>query len=714
MTPRPPIIGPSASLLALILLAAIGLSQYPSAAPQTPDRIPAQGTAARAPAVETAALPVADLSEIRFRRKFRILVPAAAIASENEGRSGNSAERRIKLIEQFAEEQFLLSERVVVPNWQDLVPALLAGHGDLIGGHMHIRELRERGIPFTVPITDVREVLITRTGDAPQKTADLNGRQIAIRARSSFWPKLLRLQEQAPQLTVRILDDSLDTDAVLQGIANLDLDMAIIDHGARELGAAPWESLQSAPRFSSSTHLAFGLHPSNGEMKRVLNDFLTREQLVHHNFPVRTDDLADISRQGVLRVLIRNDDASYFIWRGRPHGFEYELMRRFADRHKLSLEMILAQSRDELLSKLLKGTGDVVATSLVPNAKAQDSGVIFTRPYREIKPVVITRASDTSLQSPAQLNGRTLTLRHPSPVWPRVQALIKQGLDIKVNALPESIKSADIVTGVANGLYDSTIVDQSTINAAPGSRDDIRTAFALDEPVSVSWAVRKNNPQLLKALNEFLDEEYRQVFYNVVHARYFKNSRLQRARNNARAQNSRDASKLSPYDDIVRAQAKKYGLDWLLIVAVMFKESGFKPDVVSWAGAKGLMQVLPVTAKRFGVRDLEDPVTAITAGVRVLSWLYGKLEEELSVQDRTWFALAAYNAGLGHLYDARRLSRELKLDPNRWFGNVETAMRLLEKPEYYRKSRHGYVRGSEPVTYVREIRALYNAYKSLH
>ncbi|MFT5445948.1 MAG: membrane-bound lytic murein transglycosylase F [Gammaproteobacteria bacterium] len=709
MTLRHPIIGPSVCLLALVLLAGIGLSQYPSAVPQTPHRTPAP----LSPPTEMATLPVADLSEIRFRRKFRILVPAAAIASERAARSGNAAERRTKLIEQFAEEQFLLPERVVVPDWQDLVPALLAGHGDLIGGHMQIRELRERDIPFTVPITDVREVLITRIGDAPEKTADLNGREIAIRARSSFWPELLRLQEQTPKLTVRILDDSLDTDAVLQGIANLDFDMAIINHGARELGVAPWESLQNAPQFSSSTHLAFGLHPSNDEMKRVLNDFLIREQLVHHNFPVRTDDLADISRQGVLRVLIRNDDASYFIWRGRPHGFEYELMRRFAERHKLSLEMILAQSHDDLLAQLLKGTGDVVATSLVPNAKALDMGVTFTRPYREIKPFVITHADDTSIQSTAQLNGRTLTLRRPSPVWSRVQTLIKQGLDIKVNALPESVRSADILTGVASGLYDSTIVDRSAINAVPGSRDDIRTAFALDEPVSVSWAVRKNNPQLLKALNEFLDKEYKQVFYNVVHARYFKNSRLQRARNNARAQNSPNASKFSPYDDIVRAQAKKYGFDWLLIVAVMFKESGFNPDVVSWAGAKGLMQVLPVTAKRFGVQDLNDPVTSITAGVRVLSWLHGKLEGDLSVQDRTWFALAAYNAGLGHLYDARRLSRELKLDPNRWFGNVETAMRLLEKPEYYRKSRHGYVRGNEPVTYVREIRALYNAYKGL-
>jgi ABC-type amino acid transport substrate-binding protein len=134
MTPRHPIIGPSVCLLALILLAGIGVSQYPEPLPQTPQ---AESLTDK-PAMGTATLPVADLSEIRFRRKFRILVPATAVTGNDEGPGGSASTRKIELIEQFAEEQFLLPERVVVPHWQDLVPALLAGNGDLIGGHMQI------------------------------------------------------------------------------------------------------------------------------------------------------------------------------------------------------------------------------------------------------------------------------------------------------------------------------------------------------------------------------------------------------------------------------------------------------------------------------------------------------------------------------------------------------------------------------------------------
>ena len=709
MTLKPYQFWTSACLLALIALAWVGVMR---SAADVPDRQQlAPSSVARKDAA--ASLPVVDLSEIRFRRKFRILVPAPVLATETAHADKGIALRHVELIEQFAEEQFLLPVRVPVQRWQDLAAALQAGHGDLIGAHMQIRELRERDTAFTVPVVTTREVLVTRSADEIRTPKDLRGREIALRARSSFWPQLHQLQQLEPNIKVRIISESSDAQTVLKSIANMHFDMAVVDYGARELGAAPWQNLRASPQFSNSRYLAFGIHPSNKELKGALNDFLAREQLVQRDALPQTDDLDEIAKRGVLRVLIRNNDASYFIWRGRPLGFEYELIRRFAEQQKLSLEMILAPSHDQLLPALLKGTGDVAAASFIPRAQSKPPGVAFTHRYRTVQKYVITHADDESLHSPADLLGRTLTLRHSSPSWTHIQQLLEHGLNAKVDTLPESVRSEEIVAGVAAGLYDSTITDDYAIDAALDSRDEIRTAFALTEPLSMSWAVRENNPQLLTALNKFLDDEYKQLFYNIIHKRYFENARRTRLRSATPLLATPDATRLSPYDDIVREQAKKYGFDWPLIVAMMFRESRFDPDVVSWAGAKGLMQVLPVTARRFGVSDLSNPKTSIIAGVRMMHWLFHTLEDELSVQDRTWFTLAAYNAGLGHLHDARILCRELSLDPNRWFDNVEKAMRLLEQPAYYRKSVHGYVRGFEPVSYVRDIRELYNAYKSL-
>ncbi len=142
----------------------------------------------------------------------------------------------------------------------------------------------------------------------------------------------------------------------------------------------------------------------------------------------------------------------------------------------------------------------------------------------------------------------------------------------------------------------------------------------------------------------------------------------------------------------------------------MYQESRFDPRARSFAGAQGLMQVLPRTAEEFGLNDLDDPETAIHAGVRYLDWVRERFEDELPVRDRMWFALAAYNAGPGHVRDARRLAASMGLNPNRWFDNVERAMLLLSRREYANAAQHGYCRCNEPVQYVREIQTRYNAY----
>ena len=157
--------------------------------------------------------------------------------------------------------------------------------------------------------------------------------------------------------------------------------------------------------------------------------------------------------------------------------------------------------------------------------------------------------------------------------------------------------------------------------------------------------------------------------------------------------------------------AKQYGFDWRLIVSQMYQESRFNPQARSWAGAVGLMQVLPRTARSIGFHDVKPPELGIHAGVKYLDWVRERFDSELPVEIRTWFALAAYNAGHGHVRDARRLARKQGLNPDRWFGHVEQAIQLLAKRKYARQARHGYCRGSEPVQYVREIKRRYEAYQ---
>jgi membrane-bound lytic murein transglycosylase F len=167
---------------------------------------------------------------------------------------------------------------------------------------------------------------------------------------------------------------------------------------------------------------------------------------------------------------------------------------------------------------------------------------------------------------------------------------------------------------------------------------------------------------------------------------------------------------LSPYDEVIRRYAEQYGFDWRLITAQMYEESRFDPKAKSFAGARGLMQVLPKTARFMGFDKISGAEEDIHAGVKYLDWVRERFEPELPVNERTWFALAAYNAGHGHVADARRLAGQHGLDGDRWFENTEKAMLLLSKKQYASKARYGYVRGIEPVSYVRDIRQRYRAY----
>ena len=167
---------------------------------------------------------------------------------------------------------------------------------------------------------------------------------------------------------------------------------------------------------------------------------------------------------------------------------------------------------------------------------------------------------------------------------------------------------------------------------------------------------------------------------------------------------------ISPYDDLAKQYALEYGFDWRLLVSQMYQESKFNPDAVSFAGAQGLMQVMPRTARQFGFDNPHDPEQGVAAGSAYLEWLEERFPQRLGMAEKIYFGLAAYNAGHGHVEDARRLAQRLGKNPDLWFGHVEEAMLLLSQPRYARQARFGYVRGSEPVKYVREIRNRYLGY----
>lgn len=645
-------------------------------------------------------------------RTLTVIVPDREAESRHEGGDAAAADRfRRALVRRFAERHYLDVDWVEIGDWDALVPSLASGAGDLLAADVTITEPRREKIAFTLPARRTREHLVVRRGDHDriESVADLAGREIAIRERSSFWQVMQRARRDHPDIEIRLVPENTAPRTLLEGVAEGRLDVAAVDVGDAGRVEGEWPALRAVPRPFGSDAVAWAVRPQAPNLLEALDRFLSVEQLARLARVERRGDLPEIRRRGMLRVITRNNAATFFLWRGEQAGFEYELLREFAKQLGLHVEMVVAPDHETLFEMLARGAGDVAAASLPVDSTRHASDVVMTRPFSYVHDHLVARYDDDGLLGMEDLTGRTVTVRRSSTHWRTLERFRDAGLKLDLDAAPEDAESEMLIAAVGEGRIDLTVAASHVLDLELSYRTDVRKAFTLRGPVPLGWAVRREDTELLAALDEFLDREYRGLFFNVVYQKYFESPARIRRHREQRVDHA-SAGGLSPYDAIVRREAQAHGFDWPLVVSQMYQESRFNPQARSPAGAVGLMQLLPRTATAFGASDPYDPEQAIRAATAYLAWLHSRLESDLTVKDRMWFALAAYNAGLGRLRDARRLARELDLDPDRWFGNVEKAIGLPSRWAYYRRAAHGYVRGTETVRYVREIRERYRTY----
>ncbi len=674
--------------------------------PQAGSQTNTHATAQSGPARSTA-----DLPGIRARGELRILVQRRSDAWLPRDGSPLDADR--DRAGQLAEELGLQATFVAVARFEELIPALLSGRGDLIVENLTVTPERRQQIAFSLPVELVREQIVTRADDEGlAKQPDLAGRRLAVQRSSSFWPTAEALARKHPGLTVEAAPEDLDIDGLLDAVATGRFDLTLMDSNVMR-AAASWRSdLRVAVDLPENRVIAWAMRPDASQLRSAVDSFLARASraadLGHDR--VRKQDLPGLKERGALRVITRNSSSTYFITRGKLVGFEYDLARRFAESQGLRIEIIVPPTREDLLPWLRDGRGDIVAAGLtIEPERAASERITFSRMMHEVRLAVVGRA-DPERPPPAaveELAGRSFAVRRSSSYWRTLEALQQKGIDLQLVSVPEDLETEEIIGRVADGEYDLTLADSHILAIEQSWRDDVVSQLEIGNQIAHGWAVRQEDQELLAAIDAFFDREYRGLFYNVTRDKYFGNpTSIQQQL----ASRPRNTGWISPYDDLVRRHAPRFGFDWRLIVAQMFQESRFDPKARSFAGARGLLQIMPRTAHELGYVDLEDPETGIRAGLDYLAWVRERFDAGLPTSDRTWMTLAAYNVGAGHVRDAQRIAVDQGLDPDRWFGHVERALLLKQKPEFHRKTRYGYARASEPVAYVRGIRDRYQAY----
>ena len=440
--------------------------------------------------------------------------------------------------------------------------------------------------------------------------------------------------------------------------------------------------------------------------------------------PVVSLDLPQIKERGSLTAILNNSSTGYFIYRGQPMGYEYELLTRLAQSLEVSLSIEVTNDIEEAFRMLDQGEGDIIAFNMTVTAPRKER-VAFTEHHNEVKQVLVQHLPDQwrtmkrhqldkkLIRNPLDLEGKEVHVHKNSAYAGRLANLSEEiGGTIKV--VEEDIDTETLIKMVADGEIDYTVADEdiAMVNATYYPSVDVHTPVSF--PQKVAWATRKNAPELLGAVNDWIREMKQGTDYYVIYNKYFKSPKtmLKRVRSDY---SSVAGAYISPYDELIRRAADTIGWDWRLLAAQVYQESKFDAEAESWAGATGLMQLLPSTGEMYGVTNMFSPAQSLKAGATYISWLDNIWTKYVpDAEERRKFVLASYNAGQGHVLDARRLARKYGKNPERW-EDVAQFLLLKAKPEYYNDPvvKSGYCRGAEPVNYVREILQRYDRYRQL-
>lgn len=436
-------------------------------------------------------------------------------------------------------------------------------------------------------------------------------------------------------------------------------------------------------------------------------------------------DLDAIKARGKIVALTGYNAYSYFIYRGQPMGYEYELVKKLAKHLDVELEIKVVKSLNKMFTMLNDGEGDIIAFNLTVT-KERARRVSFAMHHNTTRQVLVQRkpenwrrmrmeqVEDGLIRNQIELEGRTIHVRHGSAYIDRLENLSDEiGGDINIIEREEDINTEELIRMVAEGEINYTVADENIakLNQAYYTNIDIETEISL--PQKIAWAVRKNSPLLLNEINTWLEKLKKKTVYYVLYNKYYKNRTSYRSRLKSEYF-SHTGGKISRYDDLLRDYSNQLNWDWRIIASLIYQESQFNPNAKSWAGAKGLMQLMPSTAAMYGVKNPKDPMQNLRAGIKYLNWLDSYWEDEIADStERIKFVLASYNIGPGHIVDARNLAEKYDADPNLWYDNVEEFLLKKSKRQYYNDEvvKYGYARGVETVNYVRQVLERFTHYK---
>ncbi len=416
--------------------------------------------------------------------------------------------------------------------------------------------------------------------------------------------------------------------------------------------------------------------------------------------PFVLDDLEAIQARGELIFITRNSPTSFFEGPHGPAGFEYELVKAFADHIGVRPRPLIIEEEAEMITALRNGEADIIAAG-IPFGKYSTHMVALGPGYLEVEQQIVGRRGDDKYQKIDDLDGKMIWMTGSSARLETIKAQSKThpALDWKILS---DYSSDELLQMVWKRSLPLTMVESHTFNISRRFYPELVVHFSMGNSKNLAWAIDPQSRHLLReTMAWFARPTTRKQLQGLKdfyfgHLEDFDYVDLARYRR-------RITKRLPKYKAHFKTAAEKYGLDWHMVAAQSYQESHWNPKAKSFTGVRGIMMLTQDTAKNMGLKNRLAAKEGIFAGTRYLATLHEMVGDEVSEPDRTYMALAAYNLGFGHLQDARQLAMHLDMPANAWQG-IRAVLPLLQKKKYYRTLSHGYARGNEAVQYVDRIR----------
>ncbi len=413
-----------------------------------------------------------------------------------------------------------------------------------------------------------------------------------------------------------------------------------------------------------------------------------------------------------LRVLVAYSKTQYYVVNGVQHGTAYEYLKEFekaVNRNYRSQQknfrfhvFFVPVPRDQILSGLAAGKGDLAVAGLTVTRERSRS-VDFSNPTMSgVKEIAVTGPHSPSLRTIDDLSGQQVFVRKSSSYWEHLERLNNKlraegKPEVILQAAPEDMEDEDLLEMLNAGLVSVVVMDDYVPAMWAKVYTNIRpqNEIVVHDDGNFAWAMRKNSPKLMAAVNEFIETHKRgTTFGNVVVGKYYSSANLIKD-----VATPAEIKKFQKTVSLFQQYSASYNVDYLLMMAEGYQESGLNHKVHSKSGAIGIMQLLPSTGQKMKVGDIHHLDANIHAGVKYIHFMVNEYfaKEPMTETNKLLFSFAAYNAGPGRIKALRREAAQEGLDPNVWSDNVE----MIAEARI----------GRETVTYVDNIYKYYVAYK---